>query len=369
VRGDAPHYPQRNRGHPNVRGFAAAFVGVALLLGGMAYAQIAQETYPNRPVRMIVPFGAGGPGDIFARLIAQKLSEQLGRQFFVENRAGAGGNIGAGLAARAPADGYTLLVGSSTVWVNASLYPQMPYDPVKDFDPIIIAATSPEVLVVHPSVPANNVQELITLVRAGTYNNFAIPGTGTPPHLSTELFKLSLNLDFVTVPFGGGGPMVQSVVAGHSRSRSRRCRPQRRRSRRGCCARSRSPAGSASRSCPTCRRWKKAACRVSGAGGAAVHLGARRHAARDHRSFVPRDRAGGRDAGAEAEDGGDRLRAGRRAAGGARRADQGGYAEMGEADQRRKNQAVAPALRPTLPPLVRLADPALDSLNKLAMGR
>jgi tripartite-type tricarboxylate transporter receptor subunit TctC len=199
-----------------VRGLTAALVGVALLAGGMAYAQIAQETYPNRPVRMIVPFGAGGPGDIFARLVAQKLSEQLGRQFFVENRAGAGGNIGAGLAARAQADGYTLLVGSSTVWVNASLYAQMPYDPVKDFDPIIIAATSPEVLVVHPSVPAKTVQELIALVRGGTYNNFAIPGTGTSPHLSTELFKLSLKLDFVTVPFVGGGPMMQSVVAGHT---------------------------------------------------------------------------------------------------------------------------------------------------------
>jgi tripartite-type tricarboxylate transporter receptor subunit TctC len=162
-----------------------------------------------------VPFGAGGPGDIFARLIALKLSDRLGQQFYIENRAGAGGNIGAGAAARSAPDGYTLLVGSSTVWVNASLYPQIPYDPVKDFDPIIIAATSPEVLVVNPSVPANNVQELIALVRAGQYNNFAMPGAGTPPHLSTELFKMSLKLDFVVVPFGGGGPMVQSVVAGH----------------------------------------------------------------------------------------------------------------------------------------------------------
>jgi tripartite-type tricarboxylate transporter receptor subunit TctC len=194
----------------------AACVGAALLAGGAAHAQAAKETYPNRPVRMIVPFAAGGPGDIFARLIARQLSEQLGQQFFVENRPGAGGNIGAGLAARAPADGYTLLVGSSTVWVNTSLYRQMPYDPVKDLDPIIIAASSPEVLVVHPSVPAKTVQELVALVRAGTYNNFAIPGAGTSPHLSTELFKLSLKLDFTTVPFGGGGPMVQSVVAGHT---------------------------------------------------------------------------------------------------------------------------------------------------------
>lgn len=185
-------------------------------IGADAQAQSAKDHYPNRPVRMIVPFAAGGPGDIFARLIGQKLTEQLGQQFYIENRPGAGGTIGTGAAARMPADGYTLLVGSSTVWVNAALYPQLPYDPVKDFDPIIIAATSPEVLIVHPSVPAKTVSELVALIRAGKYTNFAMPGAGTPPHLSTELFKLSLKLDFVTVPFGGGGPMVQSVVGGHT---------------------------------------------------------------------------------------------------------------------------------------------------------
>src|SRR5262249_17985711 len=117
-------------------------------------------------------------------------------------------------AARAPADGYTLMVGSSAVWVNASLYPQLPYDPVRDFEPIIIGATSPEVLVVHPSVRAQNVQELVTLVRAGQYNNFAIAGVGTPPHLSTELFKLSLKLDIVApqciwAPMGTPGDIIE----------------------------------------------------------------------------------------------------------------------------------------------------------------
>jgi tripartite-type tricarboxylate transporter receptor subunit TctC len=199
-----------------VRKWIATSIGLALLVGGTAQGQTSKDVYPNRPVRMIVPFGAGGPGDIFARLIGKKLSEQLGQQFVIENRPGAGGNIGAGIAARAPADGYTLLIGSSTLWVNASLYPQIPYDPVRDFEPIIIGATSPEVLVVHPSVPAKTVQELVALVRAGKYNNFAIAGAGTPPHLSTELFRLSLKLDIVTVPFGGGGPMVQSVVGGHT---------------------------------------------------------------------------------------------------------------------------------------------------------
>ena len=199
-----------------MRNWIAISIGFALLLGGTAQGQTTKDSYPSRPVRIIVPFAAGGPGDIFARLIGQKLSEQLGQQFFIENRPGASGNIGTAVAARAPADGYTLMVGSSAVWINASLYSQIPYDPVKDFEPIIIGATSPEVLVVHPSVPAQSVQELVTLVRAGRYTNFAIAGVGTPPHLSTELFKLSLKLDIVMVPFGGGGPMVQSVVAGHT---------------------------------------------------------------------------------------------------------------------------------------------------------
>jgi tripartite-type tricarboxylate transporter receptor subunit TctC len=200
-----------------VRAFIAAFVmAAAVVVAGATRGEPAKQTYPNRPVRMIVPFAPGGPGDIFARLIAQQLSEHLGQQYFIENRPGASGTIGTGLAARAPADGYTLLVGSSAVWVNALLYPQIPYDPIKDIDPIIIGATSPEVLVVHPSVPAKNVQELVALVRSGKYNNFATPGAGTPPHLSTELFKRSLKLDFVTVPFAGGGPMVQSVLAGHT---------------------------------------------------------------------------------------------------------------------------------------------------------
>src|SRR5215471_543451 len=134
----------------NVHNWIAISIGLALLLGVTAQGQTTKDSYPSRPVRIIVPFAAGGPGDIFARLIGQKLSEQLGQQFFIENRPGASGNIGTAVAARAPADGYTLMVGSSAVWINASLYPQLPYDPVRDFEPIIIGATLPEVLVVHP---------------------------------------------------------------------------------------------------------------------------------------------------------------------------------------------------------------------------
>jgi tripartite-type tricarboxylate transporter receptor subunit TctC len=174
------------------------------------------EPYPTRPVRIMVPFAAGGPGDLISRLIAQKLSEGLGKQFYVENQGGAGGNIGMGMVARAPADGYTIMIASSTFMINPSLYGKVPYDPVKDFDPVTIAATTPNVLVVHKSVPATSVREFVALVRSGRYNNYATPGAGTPSHLSGELFKHALKLDLTAVPFHGGGPMIQSVLGGHT---------------------------------------------------------------------------------------------------------------------------------------------------------
>jgi tripartite-type tricarboxylate transporter receptor subunit TctC len=191
----------------------------AMLCAGVCHAQnppAAKEPYPTKPVRIIVPFAAGGPGDLIARLMAQKLSEGLGKQFYVENQGGAGGNIGMGMVARAPADGYTIMIASSTFMVNPSLYGKVPYDPIKDFDPVTIAATTPNVLVVHTSVPAKSVKEFVELVRAGKYNNYATPGAGTPSHLSGELFKLALKLDLTAVPFHGGGPMIQSVLGGHT---------------------------------------------------------------------------------------------------------------------------------------------------------
>src|SRR5712692_7106522 len=200
----------------NVRALLHALIAAAAVAAGdVGHAQVA-EPYPNRPVRIIVPFAAGGPGDLFARLLAQKLTENLGRSFYIENRPGAGGTIGTGVAARAPADGYTLLLVSSTFMTNASLYEKLPYDPIKDFDPVTIAATTPNVLVVHSSVPANTVSELVELVRGGKYNNYATPGAGTPSHLSGELFKLALKLNLTAVPFHGGGPMIQSVLGGHT---------------------------------------------------------------------------------------------------------------------------------------------------------
>jgi tripartite-type tricarboxylate transporter receptor subunit TctC len=162
---------------------------------------------------MIVPFAPGGPTDVMARVLAQKLSEGLGHQFVVENRPGAGGNIGMVFVAKSAPDGYTVLVASSSYVVNPSLYTKAGYDPDRDFAPVTIAGASPNVLVVHPSLPAKNVQELVALVRAnpGKYN-YAQPGTGTTPHLSGELFRLAFNLDIVNVPFNGAAPAVASAV-------------------------------------------------------------------------------------------------------------------------------------------------------------
>ena len=176
------------------------------------------QTYPNRFVRIIVPFPAGGPTDVMARLIGQKLSEKLGQQFIVENIGGAGGNIGMGNAAEAAGDGYTILFVSSSYVVNPSLYHKVPYDPDKDFVPITKAAGAPNALIAHPSVPARSVQELVALIKADPARfNIASPGIGTTPHLSIELFKQAFGLDDLTVvPFGGGNPAIQAVVAGHT---------------------------------------------------------------------------------------------------------------------------------------------------------
>ncbi|MBX9843558.1 MAG: tripartite tricarboxylate transporter substrate binding protein [Xanthobacteraceae bacterium] len=175
------------------------------------------QAYPARPVRMIVPFAPGGPTDVFARLIAAKMSEQSGKQFYIENVSGAGGNAGSGRAAQSPPDGYTVLVTGGGHVNNPFLYSHVPYDPFKDFDAVTLGASQPVVLTVHPSVPAQSVKELIALVKAnpGKYS-FASPGVGTPPQLVGELFRLSLAPDLIHVPFNGGGPAIGATVAGHT---------------------------------------------------------------------------------------------------------------------------------------------------------
>jgi len=176
------------------------------------------QAYPARPVRVIVPFAPGGQTDVVARLVAQKLSDRLGKQFYVENVPGAGGSIGMGRAAQAASDGYTIVFVDGIGFVaNPSLYNKVPYDPATDFDSVAIAATTMQVLAVHPSVPAQTVQELVALIKSnpGKYS-FSSAGTGTGAHLTGELFRASLGLDMVHVPYGGGGPAIAATVAGHT---------------------------------------------------------------------------------------------------------------------------------------------------------
>lgn len=185
------------------------------LASGVA-ATLAQG-YPNKPVRIVVGFTAGGPTDAIARIVAQKLSDSLGHQFVVENIGGAGGNTAAGQVAHAPADGYTIMAISTGFVVNPSLYAKVPYDAVKDFAPVTLVAVSPNVVVVNPSVPAKTLPELVQLIRdnPGKYS-FAGPGVGSTPHLGGELFRLAFKLDLVHVPFAGAGPAIQATVGGHT---------------------------------------------------------------------------------------------------------------------------------------------------------
>jgi tripartite-type tricarboxylate transporter receptor subunit TctC len=172
--------------------------------------------YPTRSVRVIVAFAPGGVTDTFARLMAQKLGEHLGKQFYVENIAGATGNIGTGQAAKAAPDGYTLLFAFSSYVVNPTLFGKVPYDPYNDFEPVTLAVVSTTVVTVHPSVPAKTVKDLVALIRAnpGKYS-YSSAGAGTQAHLAGEQFRVSLGLDLVHVPFNGGGPAIAAVVGGH----------------------------------------------------------------------------------------------------------------------------------------------------------
>ena len=177
----------------------------------------ASQTYPVRPVRVLVPYAPAGPSDILARIVSQKLSERLGKQFYVENVGGAGGNIGMGQGARATPDGYTVLVVPPNIVVNPAMYDSVPYDPYRDFDPVTVAVSSPTVLTVHPSLPVQTVKEMVDLIKSSPGRfSFASPGTGTPPHLVGEQFRLSLDLDLVHVPFNSAGLAVGATLAGHT---------------------------------------------------------------------------------------------------------------------------------------------------------
>src|SRR5215468_7949120 len=192
-------------------------LALALFLFAASLTNAAGETWPARPVKMIVGFAAGGPTDLFARLVAHKLSEQTGKNFFVENVSGAGGNIGTARAAQSPPDGYTILVTGGNFTNNPYLYSRVSYEPLKDFDAVTLGAATPVILTVHPSVPVQTVKELVELIRVGPSKySYASPGIGTPPQLVGALFQQELNLDLVHVPFDGGGTAVQATVGGHT---------------------------------------------------------------------------------------------------------------------------------------------------------
>jgi tripartite-type tricarboxylate transporter receptor subunit TctC len=197
---------------------AALGLGMLALLAAWSPAPAtAQADYPTGPVTLVVPFPAGGSTDLVARLVAAGMSKNLGQQVVVENRGGAGGNIGAAAVTRAEPDGYTILMGTvATHALNPALYKKMPYDAVEDFAPISLLALIPNVLVVNPDFPARSVPELVDLLKAhpGEYS-YASSGNGTPLHLSGELFKSMAGVDMVHVPYKGAGPALVDVIAGH----------------------------------------------------------------------------------------------------------------------------------------------------------
>ncbi|CAG0982004.1 hypothetical protein BURK1_01796 [Burkholderiales bacterium] len=198
----------------NRRTLVAAFAA-SLAIAASPFAH-AQPAWPSKPIRIVVPFPPGGTTDILARAAAQKMTEAWKEQAVVDNRPGAAGNIGAELVAKSPADGYTMLMGTvGTHAINASLYARMPYDHVRDFAPVILVAAVPNVLVVHPSVPANSVAELIAYAKANPGKlNFASSGSGTSIHLAGELFKVTTGAQMQHIPYKGSAPAIADLLGG-----------------------------------------------------------------------------------------------------------------------------------------------------------
>src|SRR5438270_4256064 len=174
------------------------------------------QSYPARPVRVVVPFAPGGPTDIFARLIVQKLSDQLGKQFYIENVGGASGSIGTAQVARAPPDGYTILFNVNSFAINPVFFDKVAYDPLRDFEPVMLAARNDVVFAVNPSLPVKTVAEFVALTKARDSRfTFSSGGTGSVTHLVGAQFGLSVGLDVVHIPYNGAGPAIAAAVAGH----------------------------------------------------------------------------------------------------------------------------------------------------------
>ena len=201
--------------NPRRRRFLHLLAGAAALSAAPSGARA--PAWPTRPVRIIVPFQPGGSTDIFARLAAQKLTEHFGKQFYIENVAGATGNVGTAQAARAAPDGHTLLIAFSSYVVNPTLFAKLPFDPDKDFAPVTLAVAAPNLVTVNPSLPARDLKGLVALINAnpGKYT-YTSGGVGTQAHLLAEMLRLSQALDIVHVPFNGAAPAIASAMAGHT---------------------------------------------------------------------------------------------------------------------------------------------------------
>jgi tripartite-type tricarboxylate transporter receptor subunit TctC len=194
--------------------FKGCVIAAALSLYGLP--ALGQTAYPTKPIRLVVPFVPGGSTDFIARILGQKLDEALGQQVVIENRAGAAGNIGVEYVAKSAPDGYTLIFGHvGTFGFGPSLYQKLPYDPVKDFAPVALFAMVPNMLVVHPSLPAKSVKELIALAKARPGQlNYGSSGNGSASHLATEYFKLLSKTDITAIAYKGTGPLITDVIAG-----------------------------------------------------------------------------------------------------------------------------------------------------------
>jgi len=178
-------------------------------------APVSAQNYPTKPIRLIVPFAAGGGTDLVGRIVAQQMSEALGQQFVVDNRGGAGSVLGSDIASKSPPDGYTLLLGNISLAFNASLYRKLPFDAGHDFAPATLVAVQPNILVIHPGLPAKSLNEFVALARAQPGKlTFASAGTGSGTHLAMELLKLKLKMDVVHVPYKGTGPALTDLIGG-----------------------------------------------------------------------------------------------------------------------------------------------------------